>query len=424
MLSKFVQIQGDRLGLLLGAEAEDPVFLAYYLGGYFVGYIGEQVAVAILTAGVAKVGLVGKALARGAQAADDLIAIAKAAAGPAADTAEAVQKLSKGFANDFARAARSADEARAARRNASLCRSINDCLVAGTLVVMADGSLKAIDDIRTNDMVLADDPTDVLPPRPHRVLGQIRNSTQSLYRISWDVNGDAAPDASVRATSEHPFWTMESGWRVASALTPGMTLRDKEGKSLTVCSIVKTPGATVTFNIDVEGPNTFFVAANGSTVLLHNLEGDVYLFNEPFRGKGQSQVFTSKGVPIFNPDGSPLIQFNPQHHFHFDAWLKRNFTTYTSRISPFPCIELTYEQHVAAHAAGEVWLKQRFGKGSSNMNAKWLDVSVEQMNELAEHMMAAARAKGAVINDIKVGTLKNWCNATLADHAKYQGCRW
>ena len=78
------------------------------LGGYFVGYIGEQVVVTILTGAVAKVGLVGKALARGAQAADDLIAIARAAAGPAADTAEAVQKLSKGLANDYARVARSA----------------------------------------------------------------------------------------------------------------------------------------------------------------------------------------------------------------------------------------------------------------------------------------------------------------------------
>jgi hypothetical protein len=85
---------------------------------------------------------------------------------------------------------------------------------------------------------------------------------------------------------------------------------------------------------------------------------------------------------------------------------------------------LTYEQHVAAHAAGEVWLKQRFGKGASNMNANWLDVSVEEMNQLAEHMMAAARTKGAVINDIKLGTLKNWSNATLADHAKHQGCSW
>ena len=176
---------------------------------------------------------------------------------------------------------------------------------------MGDGSLKAIDDVRTHDIVLADDPADGLPPGPHRVLGQIRNSTQTLYCISWDVNGDAAPDACVQTTSEHPFWTVDNGWRPACALKSGMALRDKDGHSLRVCSVVKTEGPAKTFNIDVEGPNTFFVAANGSTVLLHNLEGELYLYGSP----------PPSGIVGTYLDSNGLEKHNQAHHLFHDQWL-------------------------------------------------------------------------------------------------------
>jgi len=104
MIDEFVGQQQGRLELLLGEDAEDPTYLAAYFGGYATGYIGEQVAVIIFTAGGAaavKVGLVGKGLRKGKQMATDLIAKAKTIA-PDGDT---IQKVSKGISISFGRTA-------------------------------------------------------------------------------------------------------------------------------------------------------------------------------------------------------------------------------------------------------------------------------------------------------------------------------
>lgn len=53
-----------------------------------------------------------------------------------------------------------------AAREASVQRSM--CFAAGTKVLMADGSRKAIEDIREGDEVLADDPTDATGPEAAR----------------------------------------------------------------------------------------------------------------------------------------------------------------------------------------------------------------------------------------------------------------
>lgn len=82
---------------------------------------------------------------------------------------------------------------------------LNKCFVAGTPVLMADGSTKFIEDVEEGDWVLADDPEDGRAPMAREVTAWHLNWTEHLTEVSVDRNGDLAADGSLQATREHPF---------------------------------------------------------------------------------------------------------------------------------------------------------------------------------------------------------------------------
>lgn len=210
-LTDFTGAQVDRLRMLLGGECEDPIYLTCYYVGYSAGYIGEQVAVAFFTAGIAKAGVISKVLRAGGGAVGTLMTKAAAkfpqtvalAGGAARSTGEHIQKLSKGFFGQFGRASRCADEVRSARRSASLCRTTAGCRAAGTLVAMADGTWRPVEHMHMGDKVLSlgtDGRRTVQTVQT--VQTQICNTAPLLHWISWDENGDGIPEGAVSATGE------------------------------------------------------------------------------------------------------------------------------------------------------------------------------------------------------------------------------
>ena len=434
MLKDFVGNQEDRLKLVLGDECEDPLYLTAYLAGYTGGFIGEQVGVAFFTAGISKAGVISQVLRAGRGAVGTLMGKAAAkfpqavtlANGVARSTGVHVQNLSKGLYGEFSRTARSADELRATRRNASLCRTAAGCLAVGTLVAMADGSYRPIENVHTGDSVMTIDMENGGSISTQPVETQVRNEASRVFRITWDRDGDQVADGWVAATPEHPFWTEENGWTRADTLRRGMRLRTSAGTQAVVLDAMQQLGEIVTYNLDVSGPDTFLIGSHRETaILVHNLEGDVYPWHAPHRGVGQSAVLNFfTGQPAIHPStGLPVIGNNPQHHFHYDAWLRANYTNLeiVDRRVNYPVIELTYEQHYHAHQAGEDWLLGKYGVRSSNMGELWKKVELSDMNQLADAMANAAIAKGAVIDSIKRNTLKNLCQASLHSFNK-RGC--
>ncbi|MEZ5434531.1 MAG: hypothetical protein R3F31_25865 [Verrucomicrobiales bacterium] len=81
MIDEFMGAQKERLELVFAEECEDPQFVAAYLGGYAVGFIGEQVVVGIVTAGAMKIGMVAKCLEQGGVAATKMLTAATNLAG-------------------------------------------------------------------------------------------------------------------------------------------------------------------------------------------------------------------------------------------------------------------------------------------------------------------------------------------------------
>ncbi|WUN48805.1 ricin-type beta-trefoil lectin domain protein [Streptomyces sp. NBC_00306] len=137
-----------------------------------------------------------------------------------------------------------------------------------TQVLMADGSHKAIRDVRIGDMVLATDPeTGVTGPR--RVDATIYTpDDRNFTDITLDSNNGGG---SLSATDHHPFWS-EKGrqWRNAADLTPQDTLRTTDGASVRISGIRHWTGLSPAYNLTVDDLHTYYVLAGRTPVLVHN----------------------------------------------------------------------------------------------------------------------------------------------------------
>jgi hypothetical protein len=148
------------------------------------------------------------------------------------------------------------------------------CFPAGTSVVMADGSIKPIDEVREGESVMAADPEKGIEAKACKVGGILHSKTRRLITIWLDSDGDGSEDCSVRATGEHPFWVFERGWINAEDLKGGDAVTGLSGPAARVARIeaVHSSNWTRTYNLDVAGIDAFYVLAGGTPVLVHNTE--------------------------------------------------------------------------------------------------------------------------------------------------------
>jgi len=435
MMKEFTGNQKDRLKLVLGDECEDPIYLTTYLAGYTAGFIGEQVAVTFFTAGLAKAGVVAKVLQKGRGAVATLLekaaakfpAIVNLANGQIVKTGIHLQNTSKGFYGEFVTATKSADQARATRRIASRCMGPGGCLAAGTLVAMADGSYRRIENVHTGDSVLAMDGSSEALARPQIVKGQVRTSALRTFRLTWDSNDDQIPDGTVTATPEHPFWTHENGWTIAQDLKPGMRLVGTGGKYSRLLETSEEKTSTTTYNLDVDGPDSFFVASEeGNSVLVHNNDRDTY----PYNGFADEGIERGLSPQVRKPNDVWIerldlpLQTNPQHHFYGDAWLKQHWTPdYRSRSDPFPCIELTNLQHAHLEDAMQHWFKDNLGFQTSigkpryPLGAEWKTVKISDMRKAAKHAASTIGLPDKTVHQLSAMSL-----AYIRKHLFHHGC--
>ncbi|MEV7418409.1 polymorphic toxin-type HINT domain-containing protein [Streptomyces sp. NPDC089919] len=143
-----------------------------------------------------------------------------------------------------------------------------NCFLAGTLVLMADGTSKAIEDIEVGDKVYASDPESG-DSGPREVTQLIRSEGErQLNRLSIETpNGTK----SLTATREHPFWSPSEGrWVKAGELRPGMTLRTATGKTVTVTGNSRYTDRVKTYNFTVRDLHTYYVMAGSASILVHN----------------------------------------------------------------------------------------------------------------------------------------------------------
>ncbi|UJW28739.1 toxin C-terminal domain-containing protein [Saccharothrix sp. AJ9571] len=165
------------------------------------------------------------------------------------------------------------DQARpnAAESNAAPSCSKNS-FVPGTLVLLADGSYKPIEQVTLGDQVLATDPVTGLT-QARAVIDLIPGQgLKHLVRITVDTDGDRGDaTGTVTATDEHPFWVAgPDRWTDAEDLNRGNLLRTPDGRLLEVVAVHEWTQPQHVHNLTVEGLHTYYVLVGGLPVLVHN----------------------------------------------------------------------------------------------------------------------------------------------------------
>jgi hypothetical protein len=140
------------------------------------------------------------------------------------------------------------------------------CFAAGTRVVMADLTRKAIEAIVENDQVLA---TPDCEPTGRRRACRVKAVYHNRPAPLWHVN---VAGQTIRTTFEHPFFVEGKGWTKVKDLFPGDCLCTDSGEWVKVESVEDSGKIEPVFNLQVEDCHTYFVSTSDAdvAVLVHN----------------------------------------------------------------------------------------------------------------------------------------------------------
>ncbi|MEU8468414.1 RICIN domain-containing protein [Streptomyces sp. NPDC029006] len=139
-----------------------------------------------------------------------------------------------------------------------------------TQVVLADGSRRALRDVRTGDLLLAADPA-TGRTRGEPVTRTFHHSATDLVDVSLTDGGR------LTSTPGHRFFVSGRGWTLASALRPGDRLPAPDGVR-TVAALADRHEAQprTVYDLTVAGLHTFYAVAGDSPVLVHNCNDLVF----------------------------------------------------------------------------------------------------------------------------------------------------
>ncbi|WP_133306142.1 DNRLRE domain-containing protein [Microbispora triticiradicis] len=260
--------------------------------------VGSVAATIISWAGVGGVmNLLGKGLKEGAEflskrlAAQqaEKLAARKAAQKAAARRAEAAAAASERRAAAAARRKARAEakatskatrsrggthKSSASTRGGSKSRSGSRCsFPPGTLVLMADGSRRPIEQLKVGDKVLATDPV-TSAEGAHAVTATTGyKADKHMVEISIKPKSAKAGNGdTITATDNHPFWVQNRhAWLQAGQLQPGMWLRTSAGTQLRISAIKTwTSEQQEVHNLTIDHLPTYHVLAGDTPILAHN----------------------------------------------------------------------------------------------------------------------------------------------------------
>ncbi|MFD9356231.1 polymorphic toxin-type HINT domain-containing protein [Streptomyces sp. NPDC060031] len=139
---------------------------------------------------------------------------------------------------------------------------------AGTRVLMGDGTARPIEQVAVGDEVLATDP-ETGTTGPRRVEDTIYTPDDRDFT---DITLDAASGSGrLTSTDHHPFWSESArGWKNASDLAAGETLRTPEGKAARISDVRHWKTLQPAYNLTVNQLHTYYVLAANTPVLVHN----------------------------------------------------------------------------------------------------------------------------------------------------------
>lgn len=211
------------------------------------------------------------------QGAEKAAEAAKAAAAAAAKAAAEKVAKARALAEEAAKkaAAEAAERAKAIAakaKSATKSKAKEGChsFPAGTLVLLADGTTKPIDQVEPGDTVQAADPV-TGNTEDRQVTRSIRTDDDKSF-VDLTLRDGAGQDT-VTATENHPFWSVTRGrWVEAGHLEAGELLRTAAGTHVQISAVLAHVGPRRTFDLTVDEVSSFYVFAGATSLLVHNCD--------------------------------------------------------------------------------------------------------------------------------------------------------
>ncbi|WP_255369523.1 polymorphic toxin-type HINT domain-containing protein, partial [Kitasatospora sp. MBT63] len=143
---------------------------------------------------------------------------------------------------------------------------------AGTQILLADGTVAAIEDVKPGDQVLTTDPA-TGQSSTQAVSATITTPDDQDFTDLTVASADSGKSATTLiSTQHHPFWdATDQRWTEAANLQPGHRLRLANGQTVTVSGVKNHHEArTTAYDLTVENVHTYYVIAGNIPILVHN----------------------------------------------------------------------------------------------------------------------------------------------------------
>jgi hypothetical protein len=145
-----------------------------------------------------------------------------------------------------------------------------ECFAAGTMVWMADGTQKAIEDIRVNDRVRTGPDRHEVATVAEVLSREAKEVYTVEFRQALQTTGSGSASQKVTATVEHELWVDGKGWTAVGQLAAGDWLSNSDGSRSQVTAIQRVPGKARVYTFVNQRDHAFY--ANG--ILVRDSCGD------------------------------------------------------------------------------------------------------------------------------------------------------
>ena len=138
------------------------------------------------------------------------------------------------------------------------------CFAAETRVLMADGRLRRIDQVKPGELVRSGSGIyhEAIVAETHT------RSSENAREIRYRLPGESEPQV-LRATDEHFFWVDGKGWIKAADLRPTDWLFDEDGRRVQVIANEPLKGPLQVYTLKLQGDVAFYA----NHVMVHDLCG-------------------------------------------------------------------------------------------------------------------------------------------------------
>ncbi|MFF8575477.1 DddA-like double-stranded DNA deaminase toxin [Streptomyces sp. NPDC015408] len=160
------------------------------------------------------------------------------------------------------------EDSRKVRRTVDCLTGTAHSFLAGTRVLMADGTSRPIEQIKIGDLVTSTDP----------VTGETgpRTVTRTIHtpddRNFTDVT--LTDGSTLTSTSHHPYWAQsDRTWKDAGDLEVGDTLTTPQNAAAVIAARRDWRGLQDAYDLTVDDLHTYYVSTGTTDVLVHNTDG-------------------------------------------------------------------------------------------------------------------------------------------------------